>query len=1073
MNALTQPWDYLIVTASNEAQAQAYRWQLGLRQKLGMLSDFAEVLVVPDAEGKRVGSGGSTLDCLVEVLRRECPAAGANPATAEDLLRRRRILILHAGGDSRRLPAYGPCGKIFVPVPGESQAAAGPTVFDHLLAVFAPFPAMPAGRGQVVVAAGDALIQFDPAAVRLAPDGLTALGCLATIEESSHHGVFCIEPEPGETQDSKPAEQSGRLRPVRRFLQKPSADQQARSGAVTADGRSILDVAVMSFDARVAAALLAAFEISAAPGGFAWSAAMRETILTRGLDLYREICCALGREATEEQLVAGARAAGSAWDEPALRRLFGRLNSIPFFVQVLPRCDFLHFGTTRELIASGRELLRQAGGDASGKTVLSINNAMLPGGLVGGESSWLEGCRVGAPVELAGRNVVVGADIDEPLVLPEEACLDTLAGRNRRGEPVWFARCYGTRDSFKDTVANGATFCGLPLADWLARLDAAPGDLWDDAIPAGERTLWNARVFPAADQPGDYRRWLWLFEPAPPTESQRRAFLAADRYSAAEVAVLADPEAFHARRSRIFAQQTAAVLPRFFAEDSAFSAEDLAHTLANVEDRAGCVAGLLAEAKRHADAGRRPESLSTFAASRVLHSLGSALEDLEPKEETRLATTLPGLEAAVSAETAAWLRELDLAPTADVPARRWAAEARRAAFVQIHEAIFRSSMGKVERPRCALRPDETVWGRAPARLELGGGWTDTPPYTLEHGGSVINTAIDLNGQPPIHCYARVTPELVIRLNSVDTGRHVEITELEQLLDYHRPQDPFALVKAALAICGFSPETAEWPSDTTLRQMLREFGGGMELTTIVGIPQGSGLGTSSILGAAIVAVVQRMLGRSVTQRQLFHEVLRLEQALTTGGGWQDQIGGGVGGTKITSTLPGMFPDPAIRPVPSDLLDPANNGGSTLIYYIGVTRLAKNILQQVVGGYLNRNRSIMSALAQEHQVAACVADALTAHDAEALGHFINEAWRLQKQLCGEVTNELIESLLDRVRPHIHGARISGAGSGGFLIMIGKSPEDAAHIRRDLEARPLNDRSRFFEYQINRPGLEVTRY
>ena len=54
-------WDYLIVTASNEAQAQAYESQLKIRQDLGILSDVREVMVVADPDGKRIGSGGSTL----------------------------------------------------------------------------------------------------------------------------------------------------------------------------------------------------------------------------------------------------------------------------------------------------------------------------------------------------------------------------------------------------------------------------------------------------------------------------------------------------------------------------------------------------------------------------------------------------------------------------------------------------------------------------------------------------------------------------------------------------------------------------------------------------------------------------------------------------------------------------------------------------------------------------------------------------------------------------------------------------------------------------------------------------
>ena len=69
------------------------------------------------------------------------------------------------------------------------------------------------------------------------------------------------------------------------------------------------------------------------------------------------------------------------------------------------------------------------------------------------------------------------------------------------------------------------------------------------------------------------------------------------------------------------------------------------------------------------------------------------------------------------------------------------------------------------RPRARTRlgrSDEIVWGRAPARLDLAGGWTDTPPYALERGGTVLNAAVLLNAQPPVHVYA-VTPEPMIRV----------------------------------------------------------------------------------------------------------------------------------------------------------------------------------------------------------------------------------------------------------------------------------------------------------------------
>ena len=241
MNSIPQPWDYLIITASSAAQAEAYEHQLALRAGAGLLKNFRTSMVVADPGGQRIGSGGSTLYCLLQVLERELSDDGRDGidwAAIEQILTRRRILILHAGGDSRRLPAYGPCGKIFVPVPGGATAgvpAAGvpAAVFDHLLAVFTPFPAPAAGLGQVVVAAGDALLRFDARQIRLAPEGMTALGSPATPDEAKKHGVFCMATD-------------GLVSPARLVLQKPSLARQGQRGAIGSDGLSILDVGVMS-----------------------------------------------------------------------------------------------------------------------------------------------------------------------------------------------------------------------------------------------------------------------------------------------------------------------------------------------------------------------------------------------------------------------------------------------------------------------------------------------------------------------------------------------------------------------------------------------------------------------------------------------------------------------------------------------------------------------------------------------------------------------------------------------------------------------------------------------------------
>lgn len=507
MSAVAQQWDYLVLTASNAMQAQAYRMQVEARRQCGLLPQVGEVLVVPDPEGQRIGSGGSTLLSLARILERE-----------RRRLSELRILIVHAGGDSRRLPAYGPCGKIFVPLPSDCDAPLPVTLFDRLVPDFLALPPGIPGRGQVVVAAGDALVRFDASQVSFAKAGLTAISCYATPEEASRHGVFCAGPD-----------DTASL-----YLQKPSIAVQQSRGAIDALGRVALDAGVMSLDAEAAQRLLDAFEPV-------------ETALAYGIDIYREVCCALGSAATLDHYIESVRSS-SNWNADALSRVFPALNRIPLHVQLVPACRFLHFGSTRQLIESGLALVAEDRGEAPSSTVLVVNSAIAPPAQVRGRDSWMEACSIAADVRLAGPNVVVGVDVGAPLSLPSGACLEVLRGRNRAGAEVWFVRCYGVRDTFK----QNAQFCGRPLRDWLRAARVEADEVWPDVNDPARRSLWNARVFPAVAAAADFRRWLWMYAPESASVEELWAFRTADRYSAAEIAVLADQAAFHSRRLELW-----------------------------------------------------------------------------------------------------------------------------------------------------------------------------------------------------------------------------------------------------------------------------------------------------------------------------------------------------------------------------------------------------------------------------------------------------------------------------------------------------------------------------------------
>ena len=1049
-------WDYLIVTASSPRQAAGYRSLLDVRRRFGMLSRVGEVLVVPDPGGRRVGSGGSTLFCLLEVLRREMPpGAQADPLARREALGRLRVLILHAGGDSRRLPAYGPCGKLFVPVPGRNDSALPHTLLDCQVPVYLSLPAPPGG-GQVVVAAGDVLLDFRPESVVLAAEGITALAAYGGTGQGRHHGVFC----------------TGSGRAVTRYLQKPDEDEQHAQNAVDRYGRVLLDLGCLSFTGSAAADLLEVAQPATENGQLKLTGPVGDAILSDGLDIYREIGCALGTGTTPDQHRQAARAAGASAPDEVLEMLYRHLHATPLSVCPLPQCRLTHAGTTSELLQSGLDLMR-AGARATGpRARVELNNALGPSSALGGGPAWIEGCRIDAELTLGGRNVLVGADADTPAELGEGVCLDVLPGRDEQGQPVCFARWYGVDDNFKlGPDDEAATFGALPLNDWMAAADVTAEDLWPTEPDPDKRTLWTARIFPAVSTPADAWAWGWLHDPRTADDAGMQAWRDARRYSLAEMHDLADDERFHERRYRIRVAGVAENLRWLFGPQSELSAGELAFLLRRSDRPGELAAAALEEAFWHqANAEQLPPE-QAFVFSRVAHALGSTVQELADQEDQPLGELLEGLDEGTDAPAAAWAEHLGLTPAPDRPAGPWAQGLKDAAFAHLQGAVLASAARWPVPPKRTLRTDEIVWGQAPARFDLAGGWTDTPPYALEHGGAVVNAAVDLNGQPPIHCYARPIAEPVLRVASVDLGQRVEIRTLDELLDFQVATGPFSLAKAALAFSGLSPLSAAWPEGIELDEILRRFGGGLELTTLAAIPKGSGLGTSSIVAAVLLATVQRTMGRLLGGRDLFHAVLRVEQALTTGGGWQDQVGGVIDGVKLISAEAGLVPDIRAHHLPTAALDPAANGGCTLLYYTGVTRLAKNILQNVVGRYLDRDRGTVQTLRRIAALAPRVAEALSARDLAALGHGVREAWELNKQLDPDSTNPAIEQLLARIEPHAHGYKLLGAGGGGFCLVIARSPEHAAALRAELAAEPPNELARFFDVGLSDTGLSVT--
>ena len=283
--------------------------------------------------------------------------------------------------------------------------------------------------------------------------------------------------------------------------------------------------------------------------------------------------------------------------------------------------------------------------------------------------------------------------------------------------------------------------------------------------------------------------------------------------------------------------------------------------------------------------------------------------------------------------------------------------------------------------------------------------------------------------------------------------------------------PFSIAKAALSLAGFSPEFSA-TSFPSLEAQLELFGGGLEITTLAAVPKGSGLGTSSILAATVLGTLAETCDLNWDNAKISQMTLVLEQLLTTGGGWQDQLGGIMQGIKIIETKPGLEQLPVIRWLPNQLFTDVEYKSSMLLYYTGITRVAKNILAEIVRGmFLNSGRKI-GLLEEIGDHATDTFDVIQRGDYRHLGRQIEKSWQLNNKLDAGTNTPEIQQMLGKVSPYLIGKKLAGAGGGGFMLMLARDSDATKKIREILNAEPLNANARFVDFQLSETGLQISR-
>jgi fucokinase len=327
----------------------------------------------------------------------------------------------------------------------------------------------------------------------------------------------------------------------------------------------------------------------------------------------------------------------------------------------------------------------------------------------------------------------------------------------------------------------------------------------------------------------------------------------------------------------------------------------------------------------------------------------------------------------------------------------------------------------------------------PVRVNFAGSWSDAPPYCLEHGGAILNTAVMIDNKLPISILTQRIEQPHVELISVDFNVERIFYDLGPLLSYQDVTDPFILFKAALHSAGIISSDGG-----TLKEQLKRMGGGVRLTSKVDVPRGSGLGTSSILTGALISALLKLSGRNRSYGELSNDVLAAEQRMTTGGGWQDAIGGMYPGIKLIFTEPGIPQQYDVQTVKlTDCAkDEINSRGFLL--YSGQRRVAKTALIRVLSNYICNRPESLAALHDMQRLAYTMTYELQRGSISNFGQLLYEHMSLLKQLDASCTNLMIDYLIKGLYPFIEGVSICGAGGGGYLYGILKPNVTLGDVR-----------------------------
>lgn len=1198
----SSPFHTIVVTSPDGQAARAAEDEGGPLHRQNLPSNIGysdvpiQIISTSDPYNTRMGSGGGTLAALDEADadHNEWMRSEKNEGKEGS------VLIIHAGGQSSRCPTQMTLGKAWTDLPisqkGQLDAQATDTLtnptyilMESLSNLLRDLP-----HGSVVVAASDVMLHlpggrngdgdensplsFD----EVGDDKVLGLAVPAPLHTAKNHGVFSLD---GDVDGAKGTKTS--IQAVDTFFQKPSIDTMKKFPGCTfpmksnsgSESDSIdmawIDTGVIIFLPKAANALRKLIQGDLSHYTANGLAALyrnhklidssestkntfendhlekfaKATIQSK-LELYSHLLLAIStkgamQNADRQDLLQKYLTNESNGDfcPKLLENMFDHLSGFELQVCTVPRGNFIHLGTTIELLQfmiPGANQRDSGGDNGSGLHLTNRAHASLEGveadnqcivmnsvvdstsssnGLSSiGTQSILEHCFLQDTTLKVGSNCVVSGlrgrcssiiDIPSNMVLqmlPVDVG-DESASTSRSDGSHYVFMYLGIHDEIK----KHGTCYGVEFEKLCDDTGIQSIDLWEQGDT--KRFLWNAKMHPImmAGDDGvlDWEPFLWIRHyltkvkdgmMSSLVQSSLKKWRALKKLSLAEIQGRADACSEFSYRSNMKESQKLAQTVESFKSILVNRRHEeiklcpIIHSISVARNKyvayslyfkpifdmfedvilsklrentydicSRCLMILSAACLEYAEIIVPLRSTRLDANEKCVTSYLESLKSLSTDPYTGCKPMLDFLQIMIKRA----IETCDATLLEDCAGR-----IEDAAFAFITKCVT-SSIPKPEVDRNSLPPcGSWVISNAPARIDLSGGWSDTPPVSYEFGGAVCCLAVILRDVKPLSARCRRvkgSPGILLTVENrdIDSGNLLEsesvhLTKVKDLSDFRDPLAKCALLKCAVVALGLIPlslinERNDQKLDEFLCELYEEESGescGLELVSTSLLPHGSGLGTSSILAGCVLSSLGQCLGLSKVKdpSYVIRTILNLEQLLSTGGGWQDQVGGLYPGLKLCTAETNVIPiqvNVETHEITTEHLEEMNK--RLLLAFSGKPRLAKNILQKVLRQWARRSPIIVSTVQSLVDGAHQAIDAIKQNDHERLGRLINAYWSQKKVMAGEDSGvepvEVQELFVKLTNKNvIDGATLTGAGGGGFMALLlreGRTAEEAKKI------------------------------